>query len=88
MRTAVITKLAKADDAMLDEFRDAGIDVFPVYDAVTSSIELTYPTGQPDKRTARFHSIAHPFFINDMPDIRAKTVHLYACHHVEKIFPS
>ena len=76
LRTAIITKLAKHDEHMLDGFRDAGIDLFPVYDSVTSRIELTYPTGQPDKRTAKFPSIAHPFLITHMPDIRAKIVHL------------
>ena len=76
LRTAIITKLAQADNAMLDEFRNAGIDVFPVYDTLTSSIELTYPTGQPDKRTAKFLSIANPFLLADMPDIKASVVHL------------
>lgn len=76
LRAAVITKLTKADDTMLDEFREAGIEVFPVYDAVTSSIEITYPTSQPDKRTAKFPSVAKPFTMSDIPDIQARVVHL------------
>ena len=76
LQTAVITKLAKSDSEMLDEFREIGIDVFPVYDAVTSSIELTYPTAQPDKRTARFPSVASPFALSDIPEVTAKILHL------------
>ena len=76
LQAAVITKLAKTDDRMLDEFRETGIGVFPSYDAVTSSIEITYPTGQPDKRTARFLSLSEPFTTADIPDIRAKITHV------------
>ena len=76
LRTAVITKLARADESMLDEFRSIGIDIFPVFDSVTSSIELTYPTGRPDKRTARFPLIAPPFLPETFPNLRAKVVHL------------
>ena len=76
LRTAVITKLAKSDENMLDEFRSIGIDIFPVYTPVTSSIELTYPAGQPDKRTAKFPSIAPPFLPGALPEVRAKVVHL------------
>ncbi len=76
LQTAVITKLAKADDRMLDEFRETGVELFPIYDSMTSSIELTYPTGQPDKRTAKFPSVANPFTMSDIPDIRARVIHL------------
>ncbi len=76
LQTAVITKLAKADDRMLDEFRETGVELFPTYDSMTSSIELTYPTGQPDKRTAKFPSVANPFTMSDIPDIRARVIHL------------
>jgi len=76
LQAAVITKLAKADEDLLDEFRETGIDVFPVYDTVTSSIEITYPSEQPDKRSANFPSVAQPFVMADIPDIQAKIVHL------------
>ncbi len=76
LQGAVITKLAKTDDNMLDEFRETGTELFPLYDAVTSSVEIIYPTKQPDKRTARFLSISEPFTTTDIPDIRAKITHV------------
>ena len=76
LRTAVITKLAKADEGLLDELRETGIELFPAYDTVTSSIEIRYPAEQPDKRSANFPAVAQPFAMADIPDIRAKVVHL------------
>lgn len=76
LQAAVVTKLAKADEELLDEFRKTGVEVFPVYDAVTSSIEITYPAAQPDKRSAHFPYVAQPFAMVDIPDIQAEIVHL------------
>ncbi len=76
VRVAIVTKLAKNDDELLDELRESGVEVFAVYDAVTSSIEITYPGEQPDKRTAHFPCVAQPFTMADIPDVRAEIVHL------------
>jgi sugar/nucleoside kinase (ribokinase family) len=76
LQAAVITKLAKTDDSILDEFREAGLDVFPSYTSVTSSIEIIYPTRRPDKRTVKFLSVSEPFIGADIPDIQTKIVHI------------
>jgi sugar/nucleoside kinase (ribokinase family) len=76
LQAAVVTKLAKTDDSMLDEFREVGLDVFPSYAPVTSSVEIAYPTEQPDKRTTRFLSVSELFTRMDIPDRQAKIIHV------------
>lgn len=66
--TAVITRLAEADLASLQPFKEAGIDVFHALSPTTTSIKNVYTTPDMDRRTCHKLSMAEPFQIADFPD--------------------
>lgn len=50
-RVAVVTRLAKEDNRVVEKFRAAGIDCFPEYTPSSTLMCLDYPTENPDIRT-------------------------------------
>lgn len=50
-QVAVITRLAKDDERVVEKFSAAGIDCFPVYTPSSTLMCLDYPTTDPDIRT-------------------------------------
>ncbi len=57
MQVAVVTRLAKEDDRVVDKFTQAGIDCFVTYTPQSTLMKLEYPTTDPDirSRTWREH---------------------------------
>ena len=57
MQVAVVTRLAKEDDRVVDKFTQAGIDCFVSYTPQSTLMKLEYPTTDPDirSRTWREH---------------------------------
>jgi len=50
-RVAVVTRLAKEDDRVVDLFVRSGIDCYPTYTPQSTMMKLEYPTTNPDIRT-------------------------------------
>lgn len=81
LKVAVITKLAREDSSLLDEFKEKGIEVFPSWSEETTRMENIYPDPQnPDKRIAGCTVPPTPFdLFQDIPaDIQAKVFHISA----------
>lgn len=51
LRVAVVTRLAKEDDRVIEKLRQAGIDCYPTYTPQSTLLTLVYPTSDPDIRT-------------------------------------
>lgn len=51
LKVAVVTRLAQEDSRVVDKFRSAGIDCFPIYTPHSTNMHLEYPTTDPDVRT-------------------------------------
>lgn len=70
---AVITKLQKGDFPLLDELREAGIEVFAKDAVETSGMENIYFTQDRDKRVCKPLGFAGAFEEGEIPDVEAKT---------------
>ncbi len=50
LKVAVITRLAKEDQRVIDKFISSGIDCFTTYTPASTTMKLEYPTTDPDYR--------------------------------------
>jgi len=50
LRVAVVTRLAREDQRVVDKFTAHGIDCFPTYTPASTTMRLEYPTNDPDFR--------------------------------------
>jgi sugar/nucleoside kinase (ribokinase family) len=71
----VVTRLRREDFARLEDFREAGVEVFATAAAATSGIENTYRSADMERRVCRPLAFAGPFTPADLP---AVTAHIYA----------
>ena len=51
LNVAVVTRLAKEDQRVIDKFTAAGIDCYPTFTPSSTLMQLEYPTSNPDIRT-------------------------------------
>lgn len=51
VKTAVVTRLAREDQHVIDAMCSSGIDCYPVYSPSSTLMQLFYPTSDPDVRT-------------------------------------
>src|SRR5215216_6336611 len=51
LSVAVVTRLAKEDDHVVEKLIQAGIDCYPTYTPQSTLMTLDYPTSDPDIRT-------------------------------------
>ena len=58
LKVAVVTRLAKEDQRVVDKFRQAGIDCFPTYTPKSTEMCLEYPTPNPDIRNLSVNALA------------------------------
>ncbi len=72
-RVAVVTRLHPNDFPLLDEVKQAGVQVFARPAPATSGIENTYTTADMDRRTCKPLAFAGPFRVQDIPAITART---------------
>ena len=68
----VLTKLASRDHHILEEFRRAGIPVFPREGRETTTIQNIAKSADFERRRFIVDAVADPFSISDFGDIRAK----------------
>ena len=72
MRAAVVTKVAAQDEPLLQELKNAGVVVFNLPSAVTTTFRNDYPTGDPDLRVQRVDARAGPIAVAALPEVRAR----------------
>lgn len=74
--TAVVTRLAARDEALLAELEAAGARLHRIHGPRTTVFENTYVGGDPDQRVQRVEAVAEPFEAEDLGDLRARAFHL------------
>lgn len=57
-RVAVVTRLAKEDEHVVDTLKTSGIDCYVTYTPTSTLLKLEYPTSDPDVRTLSVMSVA------------------------------
>jgi sugar/nucleoside kinase (ribokinase family) len=57
-KVAVVTRLAKEDEHVVEKLRQAGIDCYTTYSPTSTLLKLEYPTADPDVRTLAVMSVA------------------------------
>lgn len=72
LRVAVVTRLHPDDFPLLDELRQAGVEVFATPAAETSGIANSYQSSDMERRQTRLLGFAGPFQAADIPDIEAR----------------
>ena len=71
--TAVVTRVAPADEAvLLGELRAAGVEVFNLPSGTTTTFRNHYDPDDPDARRQRVDAIAAPIRVQDLPSIAAR----------------
>lgn len=69
---AVITRLAKEDDHVVDKLVQAGIDCYPTYTPHSTLMNLEYPTSDPDIRALSVSATAGSITAADVEPFNAK----------------
>jgi sugar/nucleoside kinase (ribokinase family) len=73
LRTAVVTRVAPADEAvLLGELRAAGVEVFNLPGETTTTFRNHYDPEEPDARRQRVDAIAAPIRVRDLPPLAAR----------------
>lgn len=71
-QVAVVTRLAKEDDRVVQKLSQAGVSCFPVYTPESTCVRLEYPTSNPDVRNLYVTSTAGPVEVSQVENIRAR----------------
>ena len=71
-KVAVVTRLAKEDEHIVEEFRRSGIDCYATYAATSTLLKLEYPTADPDIRTLSVMSVAGSITAHDVENLEAQ----------------
>lgn len=69
---AVITRLAKEDDRVIEKLLQAGIDCYPTYTPHSTLMNLEYPTSDPDIRALSVSATAGSITAADVEPFNAK----------------
>jgi sugar/nucleoside kinase (ribokinase family) len=71
LKVAVVTRLAKEDQHVIDKLIKSGIDCYVTYTAASTLLRLEYPTADPDVRTLSVTSVAGPIIAADVENLSA-----------------
>ena len=66
LKAAVVTRLSKEDDRVVENLARAGIDCFATYTAQSTNMRLDYPTNDPDVRTLSVTATAGSITATDL----------------------
>lgn len=72
MKVAVVTRLAKGDQRVVDMFTSHHIDCYVTYTPDSTCMKLEYPTSDPDIRTLSVASTAGSILAQDLASLEAK----------------
>jgi sugar/nucleoside kinase (ribokinase family) len=82
-RVAVVTRIAAADDDLLEPLRRAGLAVFVVPSPETTRGHIYYLSEDVDNRRHVLEKSAGPFTVADLPAIGARLFHLVGHNRLE-----
>jgi sugar/nucleoside kinase (ribokinase family) len=71
-RVAVVTRLAREDDRVVEKFTHSGIDCFATYTPSSTLMKLEYPTMNPDIRQLSVAAVAGSITAGDVENIDTK----------------
>ena len=69
LKVAVVTRLAKEDQRVVDKFLSSGIDCFFTYTPASTTMKLEYPTNDPDLRHLSVASTAGSITYTDVENV-------------------
>lgn len=69
---AVVTRLSKEDEHVVEKFKQSGIDCYVTYTATSTLLKLEYPTTDPDLRTLSVMSVAGSITASDVEQLNAR----------------
>ena len=69
---AVVTRLAKEDEHVVEKFKQSGIDCYATYTPTSTLLKLEYPTTDPDIRTLSVMSVAGSITANAVENLNAR----------------
>jgi len=72
MKVAVVTRLSKADDHVVEKFTRSGIDCYPTYAPQSTLMKLEYPTTNPDVRNLSVSGTAGSISASEVEKIDAR----------------
>jgi sugar/nucleoside kinase (ribokinase family) len=72
VKVAVVTRLAREDDRVVEKFALSGIDCYPTYTPQSTIMKLEYPTTDPDIRTLSVTGTAGTITASDVEGINAR----------------
>jgi sugar/nucleoside kinase (ribokinase family) len=72
MKVAVVTRLAKEDDRVVEKFTQSGIDCFPTYTPQSTLMCLDYPTNNPDIRNLSVAATAGAITVSEVENLEMK----------------
>ena len=71
-QVAVVTRLAKEDEHVLEKLRQSDIDCYVSYTPQSTLLKLEYPTADPDIRTLSIMSVAGSISASDVVSLNAR----------------
>ena len=71
-QVAVVTRLAKEDEHVLEKLKQSGIDCYVTYAPTSTLMRLEYPTIDPDLRTLSVMSVAGSITADDVENLDAQ----------------
>jgi sugar/nucleoside kinase (ribokinase family) len=71
-KVAVVTRLAREDEHVLEKLRQSGIDCYVAYAPQSTLLKLEYPTADPDIRTLSVMSVAGSISASDVEPLNAR----------------
>jgi len=72
MNVAVVTRLAREDEHVVEKFTQAGIDCYVTYTPQSTLMKLEYPTTDPDIRNLSVTGLAGAITAGDVENLQAK----------------
>jgi sugar/nucleoside kinase (ribokinase family) len=72
LNVAVVTRLAREDQRVVDKLNASGIDCFPTYTPVSTLMKLEYPTTDPDIRQLSVTGVAGAITAADVEPIETR----------------
>ena len=72
LNVAVVTRLAREDNRVVERFTQCGIDCYPTYTPQSTLMKLEYPTTDPDIRSLSVTATAGSITAIDVDPIKAK----------------
>jgi sugar/nucleoside kinase (ribokinase family) len=72
LKVAVVTRLAKEDDRVVEKFTQSGIDCYPTYTPQSTLMCLDYPTNNPDIRNLSVTGTAGAITVSEVESLKMR----------------